>query len=452
MPRPVGVSRRAALGALAAAGVGTACRATSVERAPASSLDALAERYVRLTLELAQHQPSLVEQWLGPAQWRPGARRPVSSVRSELDGLREALARERTADAVRLEYLRGQLDALNVAARRLSGESLSFADEAREAFGPDVAAFVSSGDQGGPHEDLEAARMELERRLPGRGALPERCRAYRVRHAIPAARQAPLVHAALEQCRTRVQTQFDLPPTEQVHVESEGEAGLEGRARYDGRFRTRVWIAPGSIDLARLLWLVAHESYPGHHVQHVLADREIVAARGWSERLLFPSFGRHLLCAEGAAEAGAALLMERGDFAEICSILAKRADLQADDVDDLVAVHRAVTSLDVGIVAIARAYLDGTRTSEATATALRDRALVVDPFPLLQAIERQRTRILAYPCGRRLVGRRLDGVPVASTWTRFAEIATTLTLGETRVTATATSGHANWLTLNARRG
>jgi hypothetical protein len=71
---------------------------------------------------------------------------------------------------------------------------------------------------------------------------------------------------------------------------------------------------------------------------------------------------------------------------------------------------------------------------------------------LLQAIERQRTRILAYPCGRRLVGRRLDGVPVASTWTRFAEIATTLTLGETRATATATPGHANWLTLNARRG
>src|SRR5262249_42769770 len=64
--------RRSAIAGLTAAVVGTACRAAPRPfRRSYPTLDDFAERYVRLTLRLARHQPSLVEAWLGPAAWEP---------------------------------------------------------------------------------------------------------------------------------------------------------------------------------------------------------------------------------------------------------------------------------------------------------------------------------------------------------------------------------------------
>jgi hypothetical protein len=434
------VTRRAAMAALAVAGVGMACRATPVAIAPGLSLDEAAERYVRLALALAQHQPSLVEQWLGAESWRPGPRRPVAALRREVEDLHGILATT-VSDAApeRVEYLRLQVAALVIAARRLSGDALSFVDEARASLGADVGAFVDRLADIARSEPVESGRADLERRLPGGGPLHERYAAFRTRHAIAPARLGAVIAAAVDRCRVRVRARLALPEAEGVQLESSGEAGLEGRARYDGRFRSRVWIAAsGPIDLARLVWLVAHESYPGHHVQHVLGDREAVLAHGWHERLLHPSFGRHLLCAEGAAEAGAALLVEDAGFENLCGALASQAGARAADIDAIVAVHRLVTMLDLAIAVAACAYLDGEMGSEAAAAALTEQALVPDALRMLQVIERQRTRILAYPIGRRLVSGAVAAAPAADRWQRLAGIATTLTLpGSSAAHATA---------------
>jgi hypothetical protein len=45
---------------------------------------------------------------------------------------------------------------------------------------------------------------------------------------------------------------------------------------------------------------------------------------------------------------------------------------------------------------------------------------------LLGVIERQRTRVLAYPFGRRLVTRLVFDRPPADRWMRLRELATTL--------------------------
>jgi hypothetical protein len=417
------------MAALAVAGVGTACRATSVAVAPGASLGDVAEHYVRLALGLAQHQPSLVEQWLGPENWRPGPRRPVSELRGELDGLQSAFASSALdgEPAERIAYLGNQIVALEIATRRLSGDAMSFAEEAR-AFGADVGAFVDRLAAIARSEPVESARADLERRLPGHARLHERYAAFRTRHAIAPARLGPVIAAALDRCRVRVRARIELPEFERVELESSGEAGLEGRARYVGGFRSRVWIAAGGpTDLARLVWLVAHESYPGHHVQYVLSDRDAVLAHQWHERQLCPSFGRHLLCAEGAAEAGAALLTEGDGFRDLCGALASQAGVRAADIDDLVAVHRLVTELDLEIAVVARAYLGGEMSREAATASLTEQALVPDAPGLLQVIERQRTRMLAYPIGRRLVSAAVAAAPEADRWQRLAGIATTLT-------------------------
>ncbi len=424
-------SRRRAIATLVMAGAGAACRtADHPNSARRLTVDDLAEQYVRLTLQLAQHQPSLVEDWLGPEDWRPGARIPVADIQKEILLAHTSLAQltSPSGQADRYRYLLGQLKALVVAARRLAGESMRFWEEASGALGVDETSARSAGLQS---RAAAAARAELEQRLPGRGPLHARYAAFRGRHALSDDRIIPTFRAAMHRCRDRVRQHALLPEAESVAVDTATRIALEARARYEGGFRTRVTIdTSAQIDLARLLWLAAHEAYPGHHMQHVLADRDCVRARGWHERALYPAFGPHLLCAEGAAEAGAALLLDGDTFEIVCRELAPVAGTSTSTVFDLVAVHRAVTALSEGISAVAQRYLDGEIGSEEAADRLTVDALVADARQFLVVIERQRTRLLAYPLGRRIVFDDVLARPPELQWQRLTSVATMLTTSE----------------------
>ncbi|MGQ0736271.1 MAG: hypothetical protein ACT4QD_21780 [Acidobacteriota bacterium] len=429
------LSRRSAVAALGLAALGAACRgAPEPAGREVSSLDQVAERYVRLTLRLAQHQPSLVEAWLGPEAWRPGPREPVAGIREELFAIRRAIAALTPEQAVldRSRYLEGQIDALLTAARRLSGESSTWSDEAATAMGLGEIEFARAGLAAGGRprrEAIDAARVELEQRLNGEGPLHERYISFRRRHALAPAQVLPAFRAAVAACRERVRSEIPLPSGERVVIEAGPDVALEARAVYLGGLTTEVRVnISGPTDLARILWLAAHETYPGHHLQHVLAERDLVQARGWFERQLYPTFGPHLLYAEGAADAGAALLLQGDTFEAIVRELA-RAFGGAASVSELIAVHRAVAALDEVIPGIARGYLGGELSSEVATAKLTEEALVADAAQFLFVIERQRTRVLAYPVGRRVVEAELSALPTAQRWSRLAEIASHLSRG-----------------------
>jgi hypothetical protein len=418
-------SRRSAMAMLAAAAVGSACRAAPSLRRYTPTLDQFAERYVRLTLRLALHQPSLVEAWRGPDGWRPDVREPVAAIRQ---GIVEAhatigeLQPDAGPDGDRVRYLQSQFAALSIAARRLAGEVMGFFAEASAALALEPEDLV-------PHQTtMTAVRQQLEQLLPGGGALHECYASFRAANAVAPSRIRSTFRAAIAECRQRVVRQIVLPDTEAIELEGADESGVEARATYDGSFRSRVALnTSGPVDLAHLVWLAAHETYPGHHVQYVLADRDCIRERGWRERELVPNFGRHYLHAEGAAEAGASLLLEGEAFADICRSLATNAGVRPGSASDLVAVHRAVMALDAVIPAVAQQYLDGEIGGEAAADRLTSEALVPDAKPLLAIIERQRTRVLAYPVGRRVVDRHIRRGG-SDPWNALARVARTLQL------------------------
>jgi hypothetical protein len=55
---------------------------------------------------------------------------------------------------------------------------------------------------------------------------------------------------------------------------------------------------------------------------------------------------------------------------------------------------------------------------------------VLDPAGMVAFIEQQRSKVLAYPLGRRLVQQALEASPATERWARFKSLSTTLTLGE----------------------
>ena len=150
--------------------------------------------------------------------------------------------------------------------------------------------------------------------------------------------------------------------------------------------------------------------------------------KGWIERTLHPGFGPHTLMAEGAAEAGAALLLEGDDFASLCASLAADAKTPLVAIPDLIAVQRRITSLDDAVAIVAQGYLDGEMGTAVAVDRLREEALVPDASQLLGVIERQRTRVLAYPVGRRLVIGQMATRAAVERWPALQAIATHLVL------------------------
>lgn len=370
------------------------------ERAP--SLDTIAEGYVRVALQLAQHDPELVEDWRGPESWRPGPRQPVAPLLTRIETLQQDLrAHSDPATADRRGYLAAQLAALQLAAQRLLGQSAPFDDEAAKAFGRKPAP--------APAAPLEATRAALERELPGPGPLAERYAAFKKTHAVDASRAEPLMKAALAACRAATSAAIALPHNETVELVFADHSPWDAFAQYLGGHRTRITFnRRAAVDVSRVLRLACHEGYPGHHVQFMLIDDELVTKRGWREFALTPSFGRHLLVTEGAAEAGAEMAFPlEARVALYRDVLLPLAGLPAPDAARIARVEQLVWSLEPAAIEIIRGYLDHTLTQAAAMDRLRSEVLTLDPEAVLAFAERRRTKVLAYPEGREAVWRTI---------------------------------------------
>ncbi len=396
-----------------AAAAASVILAAACRQAPAPTpvtLEAIAEGYVRVTLQMAQHNPDLVESWRGPEAWKPGARVPVAGLLDRVHALESDLAplldATGGADHDRAAYLDAQLQALAVAAERLSGKVLTFDEEARRTFGvdPPIRADVPT---------LAAARDALEKIVPGQGALADRYAAYRRRLSVPAARVEPLMRAALTACRDVSDTAIGLPADEGVDLVVGTGSQFDGYARYLGHDRTRIEIdRNASLDVTRALRLACHEGYPGHHVQYVLIENELVRRRGWPEFALTPGFGLHLLVAEGAAEVGADLAFPSEERTALYrDVLLPIAGLPPREAQRIVQVEDLVARLEPAIGDIARAYLDNTLPQSRAIERLREEALTPEPAAFLAFAERRRAKLLAYPEGRARVRAVADALP-----------------------------------------
>ena len=382
---------------------------------PAPSLDTIAEGYVRVALQLAQHDPQLIEDWRGPDSWRPGPRQPVAPLLQRIETLQQDLRRHSNpATADRRGYLAAQLAALEFSAHRLLGQSAPFDDEAEKAFGR----------RPGPGQGLRISPLvALQQELPGPGALVERYAAFKKRQTVDGSKAEPLIKAALAACRAATIAALALPHDEAIEVAFADDSPWDAFAQYLGHHRTRITFnRRAAMDVSRVLRLACHEGYPGHHVQFMLIDDELAVRRGWHEFELTPAFGRHLLVTEGAAEAGAemAFPFERR-VALYRDVLLPIAGLPPQDAERIANIEALVWSLEPAAISIIRDYLDNKLTHAAAVDRLRDDALTLDPEALLAFAERRRTRILAYPEGRDAIRRTIGSTELERLRALFVE-------------------------------
>jgi hypothetical protein len=369
--------------------------------ASAPSLDEIAEAYVKLVLAIGRHDPNYVDAYYGPPAWRQEAEAgPPAPISALLARSRELLRRVRScAPSDRREFLEKQLVAAEGFLRRLSGERMSLAEEARLLYDIEPPA-RSRG-------EFERARQKLDSLLPGSGPLEARMAAFRKRFFVPGDRLAETVKACLELLRERTVAKAPLPDGEGVSLAFVQKKPWGAYNWYQGDLRSRIEVNTDlPIELPRLLRTIAHEAYPGHHTYNILLENRLARGKGWKEFTVYPLYSPQSLLAEGTADAGISVLFSDGEIVEVLERrLAPLAGLENEDFHRYEAISRALQELKEVRGEAAKMLLDEGKPEEEVA-AFIERYGLETPERARKALDFARTYrsyVFTYTAGEDLV-------------------------------------------------
>jgi hypothetical protein len=277
----------------------------AIGAAPATDMNALADRYVKLVLAVGQHDDAYVDAYYGPPEWKTSAaaagKRPLADLAAEADTLtRELAAIPQPDDAMlrlRSDYLRAQIHAVSARIRMLQGTKLDFDGESRELYDAVAPTYDEA--------HFEQALQKLDALVSGPGALADRVEALRQRLVVPRDKLDAVFKAAIAECRARTVAHLQLPAGEEFRLEYVTGKPWSGYNWYQGNFHSLIQInteLPIFID--RAVDLACHEGYPGHHVYNTLLEKHLVVDRGWREVTVYALFSPQSLIAEGSANFG----------------------------------------------------------------------------------------------------------------------------------------------------
>ncbi len=391
-------------------------------------LNQIALQYVRLALEVGEHEPGYIDAWFGPPAIREAARahrRDLASLARDTEALRARLAtiqaQARGEERRRADFLASQLRAVATRLRMLRGERLSFREEAEGLYGirPELK----------PLSSFEPVLARIDAMLPGPGPLWERVDAFQNRFIIPGDRLERVMLAATAECRARTARHIAPPEGERFRLALVTGKPWSGYNWYQGNLTSLIEINTDlPVRLSRAVDLGCHEGYPGHHLMHSLHEARLARGKGWVEFTVFPLFAPTALVAEGTANHGIDMAFptraERLAFER--DVLAPMAGLPVADIERYLDLLDALKDLAGARFTIAADYLDG-RITRAEAVALTQRYELLSPARAEQRIafaEKYRSYVINYGLGQDLVRAVIEraGPDPGARWARFAQL------------------------------
>jgi hypothetical protein len=363
--------------------------------------DSVAERYLRLGLQLGRHVDGIVDAYYGPLELAAAvAAEPPVDPRALVAAAKELL------DELDDGWLRDQVAGLRTYAGALAGEPGSYADEVEGCYGvrpayTDEAVFT-------------AAHEQLEELLPGPGPLARRYEGWQASIRIPAEHVERTVAAVIEQARIATRRLVDLPAGEEVVLEIVRGVPWLAFCSYLGALRSRIAV---NVDLPmsaiELLVLAIHETYPGHHAERAAKEHLLVRGRGLLEETLVAVLTPQSLISEGIATVAPSLLLEGGGGAALAAVV-HDAGIELDLAHAL-AVERALEPCR-WVEVNAALMLHERGAAEAETRAYLERWGLMTPAlaaHLIRFLEEptSRTYIVTYPAGRELCRAYVGGEP-----------------------------------------
>lgn len=261
----------------------------------------VAERYLELCLRLGRHDDGLVDFYFGPAEI--AERVEAEPMREPAKLVADAQSLAEDADSA---YLRAQCVGLEIVARKLAGEEISYAEE--------VEGCYAIPAQRVPEERFAEAHETLDEVLPPGGTLAERYQRWREGDAVPAVRLPAVLQELSDRLRQRTQDVLGLPEGEATELELVTGEHWTAYNYYLGGLRSKVAV---NIDLphnaSQIAVLVAHELYPGHHTEHAWKEQLLFRDGGLLEESVLPYGTPQSVIGEGLAELALEMVVEDPD-------------------------------------------------------------------------------------------------------------------------------------------
>ncbi len=381
--------------------------------------DPVARDYLLLALRLDQRIPGLVDGYFGPAELKAQVDmeqgRSAARLRDDAVALRERLAAE-VAEPDRRAWLDAQLVALETQAAALAGDPLPYLDHVARCF-----AFRPPRR---PDTEFDEAAAALDALLPGEAPLTDRLEAWDARFEIRVDRLPTVIDWLVARFRARAEATFGLPDGEDLRVSLVRDQPWSGYNWFDGGRRSRVDINTDlPVRASALVDTIAHETYPGHHLEHAWKEATLVDGLGRLESSVLLINTPECLISEGLADLGTGFAAPEGERAALLVELFGLAGLPVaedpaaamDAAERTVAMAGARRALAAvrGNAAILRhadgwthdAVLDYLRTVGRMGAETAAKRLEFIEHPLW------RTYVFVYAEGEALLHRWVDAVP-----------------------------------------
>ena len=392
--------------------------------------DPIARDYILLALRLEQHIPGLVDGYFGPAALKAQVDleplRTPTRLRDDAAALRTRLPAE-VAEADRRAWLDVQLVALETQAAAVAGDALPYLDHVTRCF-DHTPSWI-------PDDRFHEAAARVDELLPGDGTLEDRLEAWDATLEIPVDRLSDVIDWLAGRFRGVAAERFGLPDGEDLRISLVRDQPWTAYNWFDGGRRSRVEF---NTDLpARapsLPGTIAHETYPGHHLEHATKEAELVDRQGRLESSILLINTPECLISEGLADLGERFVAPAGERADLLVELFERAGLAlASDpavtratAERAAAIetHRATLGTIAGNAALLR-HAEG-RSHDEVVAYLRDvgRVAPARAEKRLEFIEHPlwRTYVFVYAEGEVLLERWLDVVPEHERASRFGRL------------------------------
>jgi hypothetical protein len=263
------------------------------------------ERYVELCLRVVRHDDDLLDYFYGSTELAERVAQEPLRDAAELAADARAIAAESES-----EYLRAQLRGLEIVARKLSGEKVAYEEEIEGCYGSALERV--------PEETFKEAHRALDELLPPGGSLTERWIRWQDEDPVPDDRLERVLHTLAERLRARTRELVGLPEGETYDVEIVRGEHWYAYNDYRGGLRStmsvNVDLPLGPLGAVRT---VAHELYPGHHVERVWKEALLYADGAHPEESVLPYGTPQSVVTEGIATLAVELVLdEDGELLE----------------------------------------------------------------------------------------------------------------------------------------
>jgi hypothetical protein len=391
--------------------------------------DAIARDYILLALRLDQHVPGLVDGFFGPAALKAQVdlEQRVSPARlvDDAAALRARLPVE-VAEPDRRAWLDVQLIALETQAVAVGGDALPYLEHVTRCFDHRPGWI--------PDERFEEAAARIDDLLPGDGSLQDRLAAWDAGLEVPRERLTAVLDWLVERFRGAAAALFGLPDGEDLRIGLVTDQPWNAYNWFDGGRRSRIDV---NTDLpARAPSLpatLAHETYPGHHLEHATKEAELVDRLGRLEASILLINTPESLISEGLADLGTRFVAPGTDRADLLVELFERAGLASPDPTETRATAERAAAIEsqrtrlatIGGNAALLRHVEG-RSHDEVVAYLREvgRLAPARAEKRLEFIEHPlwRTYVFVYAEGEALLERWVDAVPEAERAGRFRRL------------------------------